>query len=205
MRKIFLEYSKDISKYWEFENYHHPNFDLQYLWFALCSNYDWIIVDEYEPNQMVIWCDWDIKDDQWIIKPKSKTEQEWQEYNHAYLQYYRKLWSEIPKVQISKSAYDAVHDQVKKITQEHSNFLIFTIDDTGTISVHGKNELDADDWSMIKADHERYLNFTNKQEAYYAQHPRSLNEKWMSPADSEFFSDYLTEDEMVWKRKTYNE
>ena len=201
MRKCFLEYDKEFNKYLIIKDGQTINLDLLNLWESFYPTHDWIQIDEFDEGWITIWDLWDVKDKKFkeFISLEEK-----RKYDEAYRQYSSKRWKEIPLLEMTKENHEQVLKQWERLKKSKAPFGIISIDDTGWVRVEGKDKLDQQDLQDMKEEYQRYINFTEKWDAYrpFLNGKQDFN-KWESEADSEFYSDFLTEGEMVWKKKNF--
>lgn len=79
---------------------------------------------------------------------------------------------------------------------------IISIDDAGWVRIEGKDKFNEQDVQNLNKEHQKYLNYKEKWNAYKS-FTWKHNEEWESDNDSEYYSDFLTEEEMVWKKKKF--
>ena len=195
MRKLFLHFSKKLDFYWPVK-YGNLNKDLTNLWFSFDWSNDWIQIDDEEDGWVTIWSKWEIKY-QKMKQFVSFTETK--KYDDAYSKYWLKRWEEIPKLHITKENHEQVLKAWKKALDKKDPYLIIAIDDFGWVHIETKDALSEQDWQDLQKEHQIYLDFNKKYEAY-KPFLRGKKNPWESPADDEYYSDFLTKEEMVWKK-----
>jgi len=124
-----------------------------------------------------------------------------QEFEKAYEQYYDKRYEEMPDLEINIKNYEEITQKWKILQQEKPNYIVLTLDDSGPIDVvdvMGQNELSEQELAEIKSGHQQYVRYEKAKKLYYEDHPR-IDDKWRSPADSEFEADY----EPYYNRETH--
>ena len=174
------------------------NFDIQYLWSSFDYTNNWILVDE-DDGWVTIRCMWDMKTQKWkdFISLEEK-----KQYDEAYAKYWWKNWEEIPKLEITKQNYDQVLKEWERLKKSKAPYGIISIDNMGWVRIEGKDKLDQQDLQDLKEEHQKYLNYKEKWDVY-KPFTWKKNEEWESETDSQYYSDYLTEEEMVWKKKKF--
>ena len=199
MRKFFLEYDNDLNNYFIIEGFQTINFDLGNLWESFHYAYDWIQVDEFDEGWITIWDLWDVKDKKFkeFISLEEK-----KQYDQEYSQYSEKMWNEMPILRITKQNYEQVLKEWERLKKGKASYGIISMDDMGWVRVEGKDKFDQQDLQDLKKEHQKYLNYKEKWDAY-KPFAWKKNKEWESEADSEYYSDYLTEEEMVWKKKSF--
>ncbi len=195
MRKIFLkksDFNKD--KYWIIEEGRTINFDLKILKDSFNPRYDWIEIEDEGYGHITVWSRWEIKDRD---QEKSFADNV---YNHGYRGYFLKRYDEMPKLMLTQENYDQVKKEYKKMTQEMTDeYVVIQKDDTGKVSIKSQQKLSQEDEDYIKKYLAIYEKFVNKLNVYRAKHA-PFSRIWRSQKDSEFYSDFLTLEEMVWKK-----
>lgn len=195
MRKFFLK-KKSISHihYWPLEQGYSMSFDLSYLWEMFDPFRDWISKDKYEDGLIEIWCYWDVKDK---ARRTFSNDQERINYDNAYKQYNNKRFAEIPMIKLTQENYDAIIEQWKTINAEaKTEYLVIFQNDNGVISFILQNELSQNDLAYIEQDFKKYDDYIKKYEIYLKKHHQA--KEWSCSKDNDFFSDFLTPEEMPW-------
>lgn len=198
MRKIFLDYSKILCNYWVLESYSTINFDLKNLWMFFDKTNNWMNVDK-DDGWVTIWNSWDLKYKKWkdFISQEEK-----KKYNDEYAKYWWKRRREMPMLEITEQNYEEVLQQWGQAQKDKKKYAIISIDDFGWVRIESKNKLSYQDEQDMKSEHEKYLEYRKKLEAY-VPFCRGMHDEWQSPADEAYFSDFLTEEEMVWRSKRF--
>lgn len=127
MKKIFLEYKKDISNYWNMiENSKDPvDGDIYFLYLSLNPYHDWISTI-YKDDKVYIWNDFDEED-----------------YDS---------WDDIPKVELSKKNYEHIVKEWNQNVKNPAPYLVFSQDDAGWFDLQVKQKLSNDELNEIKKD-----------------------------------------------------
>lgn len=200
MRKIFLKnYNDDgyrVGGYRLVENSQTMNYDLQNLWSSFYSENEWIRTDMDE-GMVSIWNSWDLKDKKWINFISTEEEMK---YDFVYDTYWFKRWDDMPRLEMTEQNYEEVLQNWKDICNHTTKYLIISIDNLGWVSMIGKDALSQQDLRDIEIEHQKYLEFRKKCDAYKPFRGKK-NREWQSQADEEYFSDFLTDEEIVWKKK----
>ena len=98
--------------------------------------------------------------------------------------------------------YEEVLKCWKNIQKRPSKYLIISIDDFGWVRLEGTDALCQQDWADLEAEYQKFLEFQQKNDAYFPFRGKK-NSEWQSPDDEEYYSDFLTEDEIVWNKKKF--
>jgi len=196
IRRIFLE--KGMKRFSLAENSQTMNYDLQYLWSSFDQINYWMRIDKYE-GWVTIWNSWDLKTQKWkdFISQEEK-----KKYNDEYAKYWWKKWKEMPRLEITEQNYEEVLHQWQQVQKDKKKYVIISIDDFGWVRIESKNKLSYQDEQDIKSEHEKYLEYRKKVDAH-APFRRRTRDEWESPEDEEYDSDFLTEEEMVWRNKRF--
>lgn len=204
MRKLYLELGTIVPYYQRLHANFNVNFDLHdVLWMSFDDQGEIVDVDQ-DQGIIIMHNLFDIKKPKWsMFEEHSIPKEQYQKFRIAYEKYWNKRWNEIPKIKITKQNYEKILHEWKECNQKKSKYVVIQIDDQGWISLIPQDTLTPEDLELIAKDQKLYDAFQKKQNEYleFYKHKPYKNNIWSSPADSEFYSDFLTEDEMVWKKK----
>lgn len=114
-------------------------------------------------------------------------------YVDQYHLYTNKRLKEMPAIRIFKDNLEFLEQQWQGIYQRKPKYLIFRQHDNGFVDILEKNELSAEDITIMNREHKIYLNYKKRWEQYLAAHPYRSN-IWRSPADNEYESDFALYD-----------
>jgi len=184
--------------YWLSDSCTSINFDLQNLWLSFDRTNDWMRVD-IDEGVVRIWNSWDMKyqkDKNFISSEEKK------KYDDAYAQYWFKRREEMPILEITEQNYQEVLQQWYDAREKKLAYMIISIDNFGWVSIEVKDKLSHKDQQDMQQEHQKFLEYRKKWDAY-APFTYKQNKEWQSPADEEYYSDFLTEAEMVWKKKKF--
>lgn len=201
MKKIFLHQSKlNSSRYWISNKGLSCHQELIYLWESFSYTNQEISVNRDEDGWVTIWSYWDMKDKK---RKKFISLQEAEVYDQAYSEYWYKRYAEIPKLEITQQNYDDIVAQWEKINKaKKTKYVVIIQDDFGVVSFELKDELSREEQKYLDQDLEKYNKFIEKLRMYELVSGGGSRD-WSGPEDSEFYSDFLTPDEMLWKSKKF--
>lgn len=190
MNKAFYILTERLTLYSNYDNFQTNSDKLCLVHSALDHMEDFDVEIEYDARNktVLIWSRNSFQEKPDII---FKTLQEEEVFNNAYWTYLDKRWEDISKVKMNLNDYDVLREKWKKIEEEKPQYVIFTLDDSGSldiIDVIGKNELSLQDLQDMKREHEEYLVWKKAERLYYLDH-EIVDDVWRSPADSVYDAD----------------
>lgn len=188
MKKIILDYDKNVNRYFVPLNLLTKNKELYNINLALDPIEDFNIYVETDNHSVLIWSNDSIKK---AANISFKYAQEWREFDDLYEKYYDKRWAEVPSVELSLFDWEKLQKEWKKIKEEKPEYVIFILDDSGEldkIDIVGKNELSQEDLDYMQHEHEKHLAWKKAIQLYNHDH-EIIDDIWHSPQDNMFDED----------------
>ena len=195
MRKLFLK--KSEQGYEILEGAETVNFDLQYLWQSFDSAYEDILIDkDVDEDSVLIWSALELKQP---VTTGFESKQEQEAYDKAYDRYVELRWEDMPILDLSIANYQEVKQSWQNVEAQKPEYVIFQEDEKGFVMIHLQDKLSEKDKRDIIIESEIFQTYQVKYDDYMQKHPQEDNDIWYSEQDSQFYSDFLEQDEIAWK------